>query len=336
VTLKVLEGGLLTSIQDAGRRGWGHLGVPLSGAVDPDAFAAANLLVGNSGDAAAIEMTLVGATFAVMEPVTVGIAGGDLGGTVEATGRRRLAPGASYRLEPGDTVTFPGRIAGGARAYIALPGGVDVPAILGSRSTCLAAAFGGLDGRRLAAGDIIRRAAPDGVRAALRWPGEPDEPATEAAVRVVAPPSLVSTAPDDALDALIAETWSVAMDSDRMGIRLGGARLAASQQSVVSHGVTWGTIQLPPSGTPIVLLADAQPTGGYAVVAVVITADRGALGRLGPGDHVRFARVSLDDARAALRNRDAGLAAARDALVAARRASREEERWLDATGWAGG
>ena len=159
MTLEVLEAGVLTSIQDAGRPDWTHLGVPIGGACDPWSRAVANLLIGNDAGAAAVEMTLVGATFEVRVPVTVGLAGADLGGIVRESGRP-LAPGRTHRLEVGSTIAFPGSAdaaaRSGARAYLALPGGIDVPLVLGSASTALGAGFGGIDGRRLGAGDVLR------------------------------------------------------------------------------------------------------------------------------------------------------------------------------------
>ncbi|MFL5680522.1 MAG: biotin-dependent carboxyltransferase family protein, partial [Chloroflexota bacterium] len=303
------------------------------GAVDPDAFAAANLLVGNDADAAAVEMTLVGPTLLVRERVTIGLAGGDLGGIAQPGGRR-LVPGAAYRLSAGTTISFAGRVSGGARGYLALPGGVDAPPVLGSRSTCLAAGFGGLEGRRLEAGDIIRAATPDMARPELRLPDADATPAA-AVVRIVAQRD-ADRDDHEALDALVSAPWSVAPDSDRMGLRLTGPTIRTSADTVVSHGVTWGTIQLPPGGAPIVLLADHQPTGGYPVVAVAIAADRGILGAIGPGDEVRFTEATLEEAVRALRAKHAERAALRETLAAAARALRDDERWSDLSEWAGG
>jgi len=334
VTLEILDGGLLTTIQDAGRPGFGHLGVPEGGAVDPDAFAAANLLLGNSADAAAIEMTLSGPTFRVRNAVTIAIAGGDLGGFVQPRDRR-LPPGAAYGLAAGDTVSFPGRVSGGARAYVALPGGVNVAAVLGSRSTCLAGGFGGLEGRPLRRGDTIEAATADTARAELHLPADSVAGSGAPVVRVLPPPAM-SDRDDGLLAAFTAAPWSVGPDSDRMGLRLAGPPLAAERRTVVSHGVTWGTIQLPPDGSPIVLLADHQPTGGYPVVAVAIAADRGALGACGPRDRVRFREVTHDEAVTALRERRERLEATSAAVEAAAVAARDEESWLDLSSWAGG
>jgi len=170
VTLEVVEPGLLTTIQDAGRFGWTHLGVPVGGACDPWSLAVANLLAGADAGAAALEMTIAGPTLAVRAATVVGLAGADLGGIVRETGRR-LLPGRSYALAAGTTIAFPGGHAGagGARAYVALRGGIDVPEVLGSRSTLLSAAFGGIDGRPLRAGDVVGSAATDTAPAPEEW-----------------------------------------------------------------------------------------------------------------------------------------------------------------------
>jgi antagonist of KipI len=308
VTLEVVEPGLLTTVQDAGRFGWTHLGVPVGGACDPWSYAVANLLAGADAGAAALEMTIAGPTLKVRAATIVGLAGADLGGVVRETGRR-LLPGRSYGLAAGSTVAFPGGDPGaGARAYLALPGGIDVPAVLGSRATLLSAGFGGIDGRPIRAGDLVASAAV--VDPALRpgeraWPwldGDPFASAGEP-VRVV-------PGPGPGVEEIVARAWRVAPDSDRIGLRLeaagdvanataGGAGSAAGSGELLSHGVVHGAIQLPPGGTPLVLLADHQTTGGYLVAAVIARADHPRLGQLRPGEVVRFVAVGPDDARAA-------------------------------------
>lgn len=326
---EVVEGGLLTTIQDAGRPGFGHLGVPEGGACDPWSLAVANLLVDNPPGAAAIECTLLGPELRVLAPVVVGLAGADLGGVERETGRR-LLPGAAYALARGDRIVFPGRSDGGsgARAYLALPGGVDVPTILGSASTCLAGAFGGIDGRALRRGD---RVAPRRIGAELaeqRWPegsGAGNEPGV---VRVLPGPDPVAARA--AFDGLLAGTWTVAPQSDRMGLRLAGQPLPAiGSGELLTHGVTWGAIQVPADGAPIVLLADHQPTGGYPVAAATIVADRPDLGQLRPGAHVRFIRSTIGEARRALRDQRQALQAGAEALAHERR---WDELWRSARG----
>lgn len=327
--LEVLDGGLQTTIQDAGRPGYGHLGVPESGACDPWSLAVANLLLDNPPGAAAIECTILGPELQVLEPTVVGLAGADLGGIERDTGRR-LRPGAAYALARGTVVGFPGPADGetGARAYLALPGGADVAAFLGSASTCLAGGFGGIDGRALRRGD---RVAPRRVGAELaehRWPEGSASGVEPGVVRVLPGPDPVAARA--ALDGLVAGAWTVTPQSDRMGLRLGGRPLAAiGSGELLTHGVTWGAIQVPADGAPIVLLADHQPTGGYPVAAAAIVADRPVLGQLRPGAAVRFVTSTIDDARRALRAQREALYAGAEALAGVRR---WDELWRSARG----
>ena len=306
--LEVLEAGVLTTIQDAGRPDWTHLGVPVGGACDPWSLAVANLLVGNDAGAAAVEMTLVGGTFIVRSPVTVGLAGADLGGVIRELDRR-LAAGRTHRLEEGTTIAFPGAAdpAGrsGARAYVALPGGIDVPSVLGSSSTALGAEFGGIDGRQLRAGDLLRAREPEAVPGhEAAWPALDDDPLAATNLD----PIRLLPGPAAGLAAILGSEWMVGAASDRVGLRLEGPRPlpASSSGELLSHGVVRGAIQLPPGGAPIVLMADHQTTGGYPIAAVVITADHPRLGQLRPGSKLRFEATTIDDARLALvRQREA-------------------------------
>jgi antagonist of KipI len=336
MTLEILDGGLATTIQDGGRPDWAHLGVPQSGACDSWSLAVANLLVGGDPAAAGLEMTLLGPTLVARTSTIVGLAGADLGGRIVGGGRidagRRLAPGRSHRIEAGETITFPGDGPDRrARAYLALPGGIDVPEVLGSRSTCLAAGFGGIDGRLLRAGDEIdgRDGTPStagGEAAALGervWPADPDAATAETLLRIVAGPAAGA-------EALVGSPWRVGREADRVGLRLDGGPLPEGVAGeAISHGVPWGAIQVPPDGRPILLGADHQTTGGYPVVAVVITADRPILGQLRPGAEVQFRTVPREEALVALHEQRAALAAGAAAL-------REAVGWDDLARSAGG
>lgn len=343
--IEILEGGLLTTVQDAGRPDWTHLGVPESGAADPWSLAIANLLAGNEPGAAVLEATLAGPTFAVRDAITIGLAGADLGARLR--GGRRLAPGRSHRLAAGDVVEMPGgggsgtRLAAGARAYLAISGGIDVPVVLGSRSTCLPGAFGGFDGRALRAGDGIGPALASGdrqpaavARPELVWPvsddagTDPDDPGDPGAadrpaiLRVVGGPAA-------GLDVLLAGDWRVGAAADRVGVRLDGESAPRIGGETLTHGVPWGAIQVPPDGRPIVLGADHQATGGYPVVGVVISADLPVLGQLRPGARVRLVAIDRAAALVALRAR-------REALVVGAAALRDAAGWDALAAAAGG
>jgi biotin-dependent carboxylase-like uncharacterized protein len=331
--LEVVEPGFLTTIQDAGRPDWTHLGVPVGGACDSWSLAVANLLVGNEPGAAALEMTIVGPVLAIRTATVIGLAGADLHAVVRETGER-LEPGRSHRLAAGTTVAFPGAAdaadAIGARGYVAIPGGVDVPTVLGSRSTFVAAGLGGIDGRPLAAGDILTGGPnPAGSGDERTWPRAPGDPfgdRDDEAGRGIG----VLPGPAPGIERLVATSWVVGSGSDRTGVRLDGVPIAgAGSGGHVSHGVVRGAVQLPPDGSPIVLLADHQTTGGYPVIAVVMSADHPRLGQLRPGAAVAFRQVTQAEARAALHEQRAAFERAAATLSDA---ARWDELWRSAGG----
>jgi biotin-dependent carboxylase-like uncharacterized protein len=313
--VEVLDGGLQTTVQDHGRRGFEHLGVPRSGAADPIALAVANLLVGNDGGAAALECTLLGPRLRARRPVTVALAGADFGAVLQP-GARLLAALRPSRLAAGDTIEFTrtGSPELGCRTYVAFRGGIDVEPVLGSRSTSLVGAFGGFDGRALQAGDMIDildvEGPPAGSVSAVGWPDTIRLPKPGDAIRVLAGPA--ASGPDGAarLTEFLATQWFVTGEFDRRGLRL-TAEQAVLRQPIVdrpSEGVVPGAIQLAPSGQPLVLLPDAGTTGGYPVIAVVASVDLGILGQLSAGSPVRFELIDLDVARQAAVARDGFLA----------------------------
>ena len=322
--LEVLDPGLLTTVQDGGRPELATEGITRGGAADRWSLAVANALVGNPADAAALELTIAGPTLRPLRAITVGLAG-TIGGRIPGRGLA-VAPGTAVTLQPGDTLHLDGP-ATGARGYLAVPGGVDVPVVLGSRSTALGAGFGGLEGRPLRAGDRIRATAPDDalVRNPARWP-------TEAApapgpIRVLLGPHATDLGAG-ASRALLAGPWAVGPASDRMGIRLAGRPIPGDAYAELpSLGVVEGSVQLPPDGLPIVLLADHQPTGGYPVIAVVITADLDRLAQLPPGAPIQLAMTTLEAARTA---REAPRESFAAGVAALRADAGWDELWLSA------
>jgi biotin-dependent carboxylase-like uncharacterized protein len=310
VVIEVLDGGLATTVQDAGRPGYRRLGVALSGALDPIWLACANALAGNDADAAGLEMRLRGPQLRV--------GGGRLrvalAGPVEASLRRAdgrlLAPPAwhSFTLDAGDTLEV-GAVRGGV-AYLAVAGGIGVPLQLGSRATHLRARLGGVDGRALHAGDRLAATGHDGAPEAAEC--------AQSAFRHDAAPLRLLLGPQDdhftpdALRALGNAEFVVSRDADRMGIRLDGPPLAHDAQAgdeIVSDGTAPGAIQVPPDGKPILLLADCQTVGGYPKIATVIRADLPRLAHLLPGDRLRFAIATRAEGLAALRAQRARLEA---------------------------
>lgn len=330
--LEVLEPGLRTTVEDLGRPGWCHLGVPVGGVADAWSARVANLVADNPPDAAVLEIVLAGPRLRALAPVTVALAGADLGASIPR--------GAAVRLARGDELAIPGPATrgGGARAYLAVAGGIDVPPVLGSRATCEAGRFGGLDGRPLRPGDRLRVGRPRGgvAHTGLRlWPGDPSpprRPSSDGATLLRVLPGLVPA------PGLAGATFRVGAAFSAMGLSL-DPPLDVPVPHVTSHGVVHGAIQLPPDGHPIVLLAAAQPTGGYPVVGVVATVDLAVLGQLAPGDPVRFEPVDLTTARAALLEQDAGFVATRTAFMEAATsasAGPPDELWDELSRGAGG
>jgi KipI family sensor histidine kinase inhibitor len=303
--LRVVRPGPLTTVQDLGRSGYARYGVSVCGAADSDALRCGNLLLGNLEGAAALEITLGGAAFAALSACAVALTGAECEAHVDG---RPLRLGNAAVLLPGQTVEI-GVARAGLRAYLCVAGGVAVPMVLGSRATDLRAGFGGLDGRALRAGDVLacgEAALPPGLLAGRRLPPDPARLLPDDGVWTL---RVLAGAHSSALEGLFAGTYTVDPRSDRMGVRLvwqaagtrRSARLVGDQ--VLSHGVPPGAVQVPPDGQPILLLADAQTTGGYQIQAVVIAADRSRVAQLRLGEHVRFTLSTEEGAVAALRAR---------------------------------
>ncbi len=308
--IEVLEPGTLTSVQTAnGRRGWRHLGVPVGGAADVWSARLANRLVGNPDDAALIEVTLTGPTLRFETSSTVGVAGSrfDLslnGLPIPMHTARPVRAGSTLRIGQG----------AGARCYVAVGGGIEVPAVLGSAATDLRSGFGGHEGRALQAGDRLSIGTASGRL--RRWSGE------EAASNDI---RVIGIGHREGMDALSAGSWTVSGMADRTGVRLDGPALSVAGGEVASMGMPIGAIQVPPDGRPIIMLADRPVTGGYPVPACVIGADVGRVGQLRPGDSLRLVAVSAEKARRLLREMEDRLAALEDIT-----ASTDDE-----PGWAG-
>jgi len=295
--LRIIEPGFGVTVQDLGRPRTQHLGIPVSGVLDPVALHLANALVGNAADRAALEIRLAGPTLEVGSP-TVRLA---LAGTrtpLEVSGAGTVPAHRSVRLRRGQRVRI-GPLADSGSAVLAVEGGFDLPAVAGSLSTCVRARIGGLAGRALVAGDALAlRVADPAPRGECRLPVDTylDETGP---VRVVPGPQRDAFT-GAAFDLFLATAWQVTHDADRMGIRLEGPVLEhRCGHDIVSDGIVTGSVQVPGTGRPIILLADHQTTGGYPKIATVISADIARLGRLRPGDSVRFEAVSIEDAQAA-------------------------------------
>jgi allophanate hydrolase len=306
--LKVLNPGLCTTVQDLGRAGYQALGVPVSGALDAVALGLANALVGNPAAVAALEILVSGPRLEVAaDTVRVALAG--FGACLELDAGARVVPGwQSITLGHGDVFTVRlGRQS--ACAYLAVEGGIAVPLVLGSRATCMRAAFGGFDGRSLRRGDVVPSATTRvGEREELRLPSPPPS-GSDQRIRVVLGPQQ-DRFTEEAVASLLDAEFRISKDADRMGMRLDGPRLRhRAGWDIVSDAIATGAIQVPGSGQPIVLLADHQTTGGYPKIATVISADLPVVGRRGPGDPISFTTVSVEEAEQSARDAERELIA---------------------------
>ncbi len=303
MAITVIRAGMLTTVQDLGRCGHRAAGVALGGAMDAWALRLVNLLVGNAEDAAGLEFTLRGPELAFASDTTIAVGGGDFGAMP------RWQP---LRVRAGERVNF-GPARTGCRGYLAIAGGLAVPVVLGSRGTDLRAALGGVDGRALRDGDVLRAAE------VVRWVAghwHIDErilPAYTAAPTV----RVVRGAHAGQFDgSLTIAEFRVTPKSDRMGVRLAGPALVRREGGeLVSSTVVPGTVQVPPDGQPIVLMADAQTIGGYPQIAHVVTADLPLVAQLRPGDTVRFQEVTLAAAHALVLAREHALSLLREGLA---------------------
>jgi KipI family sensor histidine kinase inhibitor len=291
----VVHPGMFTTVQDLGRWGYQERGVSVAGAMDGDACRRANLAVGNDPGAAVLEVTLIGPEIRVEAEGRVAVSGADLSPTLDGEGIPRDTATA---VTVGNVVRF-GEHRAGARAYLAFDGGVDVPLVLGSRSTHVRSALGGIGGRPLAAGDRVplgRSTTTAQVDVAA-----PPLPVGGARLRIVPGPQL-ATFRGGALDLLSRTRFRISTQSDRMGYRLEGSSLPGPSLggTMISDASFPGAVQVPPSGEPILLMADCPTTGGYPQIGVVATADIGLAAQLAPGDWVEFIPCSRREAIAAL------------------------------------
>ena len=308
----VTRAGFLTSVQDLGRTGFRQFGVSTSGALDSFGLRVANLLVGNDEGAAGLEITLGGLQLRFEDERIVAWCGGELDVQI---GSQALPAGHVAHLQAGDELKF-GRALIGCRCWLAISGGIDVPVVLGSRSTDLRANFGGLEGRTLRDGDQLslgefRQSETTAATAGISsWTASHDwaSPASRhPSLRFIRGVNW-NRFNDVTIQRFTQHEFTVSPDSDRMGVRLDGSELKREDETdLISEAVAPGTIQVPPSGKPILLLGDCQTIGGYPKIAHVITVDLGIAAQLRAGDGVRFFEVSLQDGHRLLMERQRDL-----------------------------
>lgn len=311
MSLKIIQPGLSTSIQDLGRPGYFHLGIPIGGAMDRFALRCANMLVGNPEGAAGLEVVFMGPKIEFTRDALVAVTGADLPAKVDGESREGWT---AFEVKAGQTLSFD-FLKAGARAYIAISGGIDTPPALGSRSTYPIGALGGIDGRNIAAGDVIPLGEADMIEAGQtvpanlrRMPGNPAE------LRVL-PGLYWHRLTEKAQQGFFDDDWAVALEADRMGYRFKGGKLlefvdreqpfgaGADPSNIVDGCYSYGSIQVPGGLEPIVLHRDAVSGGGYFTLGAIISADMDLIGQLQPHTTVKFIKVDMDQALAARKAR---------------------------------
>ena len=296
--IRVLNPGILTTVQDLGRYGYQQFGIPCSGVMDQKSFQNANYLVGNQNGEAVLEFTLFGGSYLFESDTIIALTGADMSPKLDGAAvpmNRPVEVKCGMQLSLGFAVS-------GCRTYLAAAGGIDVPVVLGSRSTSLKCKIGGLAGRALAAGDVLplkENAVPfemiSGRRTAEMICSD------SITVRVVEGPQ-ADHFTEEGKKTFYSSAYTVSDLSDRMGCRLDGPVIESIDGTdIISDGIAFGSVQVTSSGMPIVLLADRQTTGGYAKIANVCSADLPLLAQARPGNTVRFTRISIEEAQELLK-----------------------------------
>ncbi|WP_315727948.1 MULTISPECIES: biotin-dependent carboxyltransferase family protein [unclassified Bradyrhizobium] len=325
MAIKVLKPGLATTVQDLGRPGYYHIGIPLSGGMDRHALVAANLLVGNPEGAAVLEAVFMGPELEFTDDAMVAVTGAELPPKLDGQPQQTWS---SFKVKAGQKLSFD-FLKKGARAYIAVAGGIDVPVVLGSRSTYALGALGGFKGRKLEAGDELPvgvatavaegRTVPDSLRGLP--PGMPTE------LRVM--PGLYWHRITEAAGiGFFDDTWKVAPEADRIGYRFRGGKplefmpreppfgAGSDPSNITDACYPYGSIQVPGGTEPIVLHRDAVSGGGYFMVGTVISADMDLIGQLQPNTPVKFVKVDMETALSARKDKAELLAGLRSSLAA--------------------
>lgn len=294
MSIRILQGGLLTTVQDLGRFHYQQFGVSPGGAMDSRSLRLANLLVGNDLNEAGLEITILGPRIEFTAAAVIAVTGADLQPRIDGA---PLEMYRAVRIEAGTVLSFRGPRAG-CRSYLAVAGGLDVEPVMGSRSTMLKGSFGGYEGRRLQQGDEI--GLRDGSAAVTNLEKRCMEPedfsAREVTLRVILGPQ-DQRFTKKGVETLLQSTYCVGKDYDRMGYRLEGDPIEhITDANIISDGIALGSIQVPGNGKPIIMMADRQSTGGYTKIANVITVDIPKLAQCKEGDRLSFQQVEIEEA----------------------------------------
>lgn len=290
--IKVLKPGLQTTVQDLGRTGYQQFGISPSGAMDTYSLQMANLLVGNPLNEAGLEAAILGPSLEALSDVAIAICGGNLQPMVNG---KKASMWKSFVFNKGDILSF-GKVESGARAYIAFAGGIDVPLVLGSKSTFINGAIGGFNGRAMEAGDVLK-GRPFVRRNRFLHKDFIPEYKAHLDIRVIPGPHLDKFHPG-AIERFLSEEYTVSPQSNRMGYRLEGPELGhIGGADIISDAIPAGGIQVPSNGQPIILMAERQTTGGYARIATVISVDIPLLAQAMPGTKICFIKITIEEAQ---------------------------------------
>ncbi|NMP37695.1 MAG: biotin-dependent carboxyltransferase family protein [Clostridiales bacterium] len=295
MSMKITFPGALTTVQDLGRFGSMRFGFPASGAMDTDSARIANLLADNDEREAVLEMTMLGIKASFDSDCVIVLTGADM--TPEINGEP-IPMYAALEVRAGDILAL-SAAKSGLRCYMAVSGGFDIPSVMGSFSTNLKCAVGGFNGRALKAGDVLDfRTQQDTLFGISARRLEEDEiPRHDEFIRVVLGPQ-DDYFTDEGVSTFLSQVYTLSNASDRMGVRLEGESIQAKAKSdIISDGIALGSVQIPASGKPIIMMADRQTTGGYAKIATVISADIPSLAQKKPGDSIRFKAVDIKQAQ---------------------------------------
>jgi len=291
---QVLKPGFFTTVQDLGRFDYLRYGIPICGAMDSFSFIVANLLVGNHSNDAGLEMTLIGPELQALSEAQIAITGGTISPRIN---ERDVPMWQTLSIQEDDVLSF-GKMESGCRAYLSVRGGVNTPLVLGSRSTYVRGGFGGIDGRQVKSGDVVEGFGASPLMTEYVMPGEfVPQFMRNVKVRVILGPQ-ADMFTEMGMETFLSSAYKVTLEADRMGYRLDGPEIEhKTRADIVSDALFPGSVQVPKNGKPIVIMRDAQTTGGYAKIAVVITADVSVLGQARPNDIVEFVKVTMHQAQ---------------------------------------
>ena len=299
---EIIKPGLMSTIQDIGRANYQKYGISASGAMDKLSLRIGNIIVGNNDDEAAIEITFKGPHLKFLDSGIIAITGADMGAKLND---ELVSLWTSIKVNKGDYLTFSFATGNGCRAYIAIAGGIEVPVVIGSKSTSLRAGFGGVDGKALQTGDVISIGRSECASVGRVFPLEyrpnfgEDRP-----MRFILGPQADEFAAAE-LEKFCTSIYKVLNESDRMGFRLEGTAISHKVgPDIISDYITMGSIQIPGNGQPIVLMAECQMTGGYTKIGVVIDVDLPYLAQKKPGDTIHFERIDIEEAQQLYRERE--------------------------------